>query len=232
VPLREAAPAAAPNAGVPQPQLLDRSASVSFEERQKRVEETLVAEPAVADAAVGAAAESDAKVEVAVRTFASEIDPFEFGVLDTGHLVLFRNVWRGGQRYVQGALVDRAAFVAAAVETPFRASAVGGVSQLAVALQGRTLDRLAADGAAYRSGAGELAGTVLHRARLSPPFGDLELTFLVDRLPRAPGTSLLAWVAVTLAAVLCGGFLFMYRFGVGQLRLARQQQDFVSAVRC
>ena len=204
--------------------------SPAAEERQKRVEQTLVAEPARTDAAVGALDEGAAKAEVTVRTFASEVDPFELGVLDSGHLVLFRNVWRGGQRYVQGALVDRAAFVAAAVETPYRASSVGSVSHLAVVFQGRTLDRLAADANEYRSAAGALAGTVLHRARLSPPFGDVELTFRVDALPRAPGAALLAWVAVTLAAVLCGGFVFMYRFGVGQMRLARQQQDFVSAV--
>jgi len=49
-------------------------------------------------------------------------------------------------------------------------------------------------------------------------------------LPSAPGALLLLWISVTLAAVLCGGFYFMYRFAVGQLRLARQQQDFVSAV--
>jgi signal transduction histidine kinase len=75
-----------------------------------------------------------------------------------------------------------------------------------------------------------LAGSLLHRARLSPPFGDLELAFSVNQLPRAPGALLLLWISVTLAAVLCGGFFFMYRFAVGQLRLARQQQDFVSAV--
>ena len=46
-----------------------------------------------------------------MRTFASDVDPLELGVLDTGHLVLFRNVWRDGQRYVQGALIDRGAFV-------------------------------------------------------------------------------------------------------------------------
>jgi two-component system, OmpR family, phosphate regulon sensor histidine kinase PhoR len=100
-----------------------------------------------------------------------------------------------------------------------------------LAYQGRLLDELHTrnshgDSLASR----ELAGDVLYRARLSPPLGDVELTFLVDRLPRAPGTALLAWVAVTLAVVLVGGFIFMYRFGVGQMRLARQQQDFVSAV--
>jgi signal transduction histidine kinase len=101
---------------------------------------------------------------------------------------------------------------------------------LGVAYQGRVLDRFAAGTASYRAAAGDLAGTIVHRARLSPPFGDVELTFLVDALPRAPGATLLAWVAVTLAAVLAGGFYLMYRFAAGQIRLARQQQDFVSAV--
>ena len=217
------------------------------EERQKRVEETLVVEPAAppaVDSAAGAAAAVDAdetsaareaaeaKTEqaVAVRTFASEVDPFELGVLDADHLVLFRNVWRDGRRYVQGALVDRAAFVADAVATPYRTSNVASLSRLTVALQGRTVDMLSAREGAYRSAPGDLKGQVLHRTRLSPPFGGVELTFLVDALPRAPGAALLVWVAVTLAAVLLGGFFLMYRFGVGQMRLARQQQDFVSAV--
>jgi two-component system phosphate regulon sensor histidine kinase PhoR len=207
---------------------LDES-RLAEQERQKRVEEALVAEPARNEPAADADADAP-KAEVAVRTFASEIDPLELGVLDTGHLVLFRNVWRDGQRYVQGALIDREAFVAAAIEMPYRGSSVGSASHLGVAFQGRALDRFAADPSDYRSATGELAETVLHRARLSPPFGDVELTFLVDALPRAPGTVLLAWLAVTLAAVLCGGFFLMYRFGAGQIRLARQQQDFVSAV--
>jgi len=190
-----------------------------------------VAETVAADAQAPAAAnETAAKAEVAVRTFASEIDPFELGVLDTGHLVLFRNVWRDGQRYVQGALLDRETFVATAVEMPYRASSLGSASHLNVAFHGRVLDSFAAAASDYRSAADDLAGTVLYRARLSPPFGDVELTFLVDALPRAPGTGLLAWIAVTIAVVLVGGFYLMYRFGAGQMRLARQQQDFVSAV--
>ena len=211
--------------------------NLAAEERRKRVEQALVAEPALADAATdadaaaGAGANANAaKTEVAVRTFASEIDPLELGVLDTGHLVLFRNVWREGQRYVQGALIDREVFVETAIEMPYRASSVGFVAPLDVAFQGRVAERLGVNSSSYPGVPDALAGTVLYRTRLSPPFSELELTFLVDRLPRAPGTALLAWVAVTLATVLCGGFIFMYRFGVGQMRLARQQQDFVSAV--
>jgi signal transduction histidine kinase len=225
----EAAAPAAANAVPPAaPQRREQAAALT-EERQKRIEEALVAEPAVADTA---ADEADAaKADVSVRTFASEVDPLEVGVLDTGHLVLFRNVWRDGRRYVQGALVDRAAFVAGAIDAPYRGSSVAGVAPLEVVFGGRVTDRLGSvDSSVDYTVPAELAGGVLYRARLSPPFSDVELSFFVDRLPRAPGAALLAWVAVTLTAVLCGGFLFMYRFGVGQMRLARQQQDFVSAV--
>ena len=207
------------------------ASTTAVDERSKRVEQELVPEQIAPKLEALADADANApKAEVAVRTFASEIDPFELGVLDTGHLVLFRNVWREGQRYVQGALLDHDAFVETAVEMPYRASSVFSVSHLNLVFQGRVIDSFAADVSDYRSTAGDLAGTALYRTRLSPPFGDVELAFLVDHLPRAPGAALLVWVAVTLTAVLIGGFYLMYRFGVGQMRLARQQQDFVSAV--
>ena len=203
--------------------------SADLDERRKRVEQSLIPEPASANFEFDDAVAP--KTELRVRTFESEVDPFAFGTLDTGHFVLFRNVWRDGQRYIQGALVERAAFLAAVIEAPFRASAVAQVSDLDISYQGRTLESLLATSANESSTIpSDLAGTLLHRARLSPPFGDLELQFGVNRLPRATATGLLAWVTVALAAVLCGGFFFMYRLAIGQMRLARQQQDFVSAV--
>jgi signal transduction histidine kinase len=211
----------------------DAPAEARADDRQKRVEQTLVPEPvAVAAAAARESVEGvagAAKLEANVRMFESEVDPFEVGVLDTGHLVLFRNVWRDGQRYIQGALVDRAAVVETAVAAPYRASSVADVSRLAVVFDGRTLETLTPS-AKFVPASRELAGVSLHRARLSPPFGAFELAFAVDALPRAPGAVLLVWVAVTLAVVLIGGFWLMYRFAAGQMRLARQQQDFVSAV--
>ncbi len=204
--------------------------SVVDEVRRKRVEQTLVPEAKVAAATRETDSSSPAKLELSVRTFESEVDPFELGLLDTGHLVLFRNVWRDGQRYIQGALIDRAAFLASIVDMPYRSSAVAGVGDLAVTYQGRPLGALSAAAQVYGATPPELAGTPLYRARLSPPFGDVELAFVVRALPRAPGGTVLAWVTLTLAVVLCGGFFLMYRFAIGQLRLARQQQDFVSAV--
>lgn len=241
--LGAAAPAAAPavpdaqagfdrvaNAAVPVPEAPQAGARAQVaDERQKRVEQSFVPVPEAVGEAAASEAET-ARVELRVRTFESDIDPFEVGVLDTGHLVLFRNAWRDGQRYVQGALVERAAFLSSAIGQPYRASSVAGIAAVGVDFRGRRLDTLSSPAAPYSSAAADLVGTSLHRARLSPPFGDLELEFVIDALPRAPGAALLAWVAVTLALVLVGGFFLMYRFAVGQMRLARQQQDFVSAV--
>jgi signal transduction histidine kinase len=190
-----------------------------------------VPEPELAEDLDDRAAAEAPKLELRVRTFESEVDPFEVGVLDTGHLVMFRNVWRDGQRYIQGALIDRAGFVARIIETPYRSSNLAVAGDLGVAFQGRALATLSgAVGQSYASAPAELEDELLHRTRLSPPFGDLELAFGVRQLPRAPGSALLAWISVTLAVVLCGAFWLMYRFAVGQMRLARQQQDFVSAV--
>jgi two-component system phosphate regulon sensor histidine kinase PhoR len=52
----------------------------------------------------------------------------------------------------------------------------------------------------------------------------------VRDLPPGPGAGLINSLAAILAIVLCGGFYLMYRAGARQIELARQQQDFVSAV--
>jgi two-component system phosphate regulon sensor histidine kinase PhoR len=198
--------------------------------RQKRSEQSFVAEPEVDSDDAAKAVDGGARVDFRVRAFESELDPFEVGVLDTGHLVMFRNVWRGGRRYIQGVLIDRERFVASVGDT-FRASSLAAMSDVGITYRGSALGVLRAAGqTSYSPPAAELAGALLHRVRLSPPFGDLALEFRVMQLPPAPGSLLLLWVSLTLAAVLCGGVLLMYRFSVGQVRLARQQQDFVSAV--
>jgi signal transduction histidine kinase len=83
---------------------------------------------------------------------------------------------------------------------------------------------------AYRSSAAALRGALLYRSRLSAPLDELELLFSITRLPAGPGARVIGWSAGILLLVLCGGFYLMYRMGAGQIDLARQQQDFVSAV--
>lgn len=241
--------AAAPPANAPQ------ARDAPAEPRGKRRERTALPEPIEQKKLVGGAlssaerfadglaqrAEGDSRdadaatgkqtANLVVNTFESEIDPFQFSVLDDGHIVLYRTVWRDGQRITQGALVARQPFIDALIQRPFRDTGLSAMSDLIVALYGDVVHAVSAqDDGGYARGAADLKGALLYRARLSEPLGALELIFTVARLPAGPGGRVLLWVSAVLGLVLLGGFALMYRLGLGQINLNRQQQDFVSAV--
>jgi signal transduction histidine kinase len=176
-------------------------------------------------------AQSRLKSEIRIRTFESEIDPFEFSLLDSGHFVLFRKVWRDGQRYIQGALIEQQPFVQGLIETMFLDTALSTMSDLLVAYRGDVFSAFSGRAArGYLSSAEALRGTLLYQTRLSAPLGDVELILSITRLPAGAGGRVISWLAAILLLVLCGGFYLMYRLGAGQIDLTRQQQDFVSAV--
>jgi signal transduction histidine kinase len=172
--------------------------------------------------------------DIPIRTFSSERDPYEFSILGSGHLVLFRNVWRDGQRYVQGLLIDGDEFINDAIGESFMNSGLAGMSSLIVAYEDDLIATFGGQRALapsrYPSVAEELGGELLYRSRLAAPLGSLELIYSVRNLPPGPGATLLVWLSLVLALVFSGGFFILYRLGASQLRLAQQQQDFVSAV--
>jgi signal transduction histidine kinase len=198
-----------------------------------RREQSVLPEPPPESAPVGAVREAllSGISEVRVRTFESEIDPFEISLLDSGHFVLFRKVWRDGQRYIQGALIEAQPFLDSMIEVAFRETLLSRTSDLIAAYHG---DIIAAyggvDADAYLSSTSGLSGTLLYQRRLSAPLGDLELIFSVRQLPVAPGSWLITWIGLVLVVVLCGGFYLVYRVGLRQIALVEQQQVFVSAV--
>ena len=180
---------------------------------------------------------SEAKVagrvqnNIPIHTFESEIDPLEFALLDSGHFVLYRKVWRDGQRFIQGMLIQQQVFLQNIIETAFRDTALSEMSNLIIAYQGNVFTAFHDDTSRnYLSSAEELQGAVLYQTRLSDPLGELELIFSITRLPAGPGSTVIAWLALILSIVLCSGFYLMYRLGIKQIELTRQQQDFVSAV--
>ena len=75
-----------------------------------------------------------------------------------------------------------------------------------------------------------LDAALVFRDRLSAPLDSIELIFSINRLPPGPGAAVLGWVTLVLALVFLSGFYTLYRLGLSQINLARQQQDFVSAV--
>lgn len=166
-----------------------------------------------------------------LRSFESELDPFEVGLLDSGHFVLFRKVFRDGQRYIQGLLIEQQALLREVFEAEFRETSLSRMSDLAVAFEGQVLAAFCGQSArTYPAATNALGGVLLHQASLSAPFNEVELLLSITRLPAGPGGRVITWVATILALVLCGGLALMYRLGVRQIELALQQQDFVSAV--
>lgn len=174
---------------------------------------------------------STSQAPARVRLFESEVDPFEFALLDDGHGVLFRRVWRDGQRSIQGLLFAQPALLDAAIAAPFRDSALWAMSDLTVAWHDAVLQLVPGERASRSfSRASEVRGELLLQTRLSAPLDGLQLVFSARRLPAGPGARIVWWSGALLLALLFGGFWLLYRLGLRQIRLARQQQDFVSAV--
>ena len=155
----------------------------------------------------------------------------EFALLDSGHFVLFRRVWHRDQRYVQGVLIDQASFIDGLISTAFGESSLSSMSELIVAYRGEILRQYAADySRLYQPGSAQENSDLLYQGRLIAPFGEVELIYTLARLPVGAGGQVIIWSALVLAVVLIGGCLMLLRLGQRQLALARQQQDFVSAV--
>jgi signal transduction histidine kinase len=189
--------------------------------------------PAPAPSSVDVERGSDlaAETPALVRIFESEVDPFEFGLVGNAHFVLYRKVWREGQRHIQGAVIEKNALLRELIETPFRETALAGMSRLGIVFDQEILSALGGQqGRSYLSSTEELSGTLLYRGRLSTPLSRLELIFSVIRMPSGTGAGLIIWVALTLGLVLSGGLVLMYRLGAKQIELNHQQRDFVSAV--
>ncbi len=209
---------------------LSSDSTMVARERLKRREQIALPESASLDQAA-MLSNVGGRVDLRISTFESEIDPFEFSVLDSGHFVLFRKVWRDGERYIQGLLVDQRTFIDDTIGTRFNETSLIGMSSLVVAYQDDVLEAFRVGSrSTYPDFAEDIGGDLLYRSRLTAPLDSLELIFSLDRLPPGAGGAVLGWVTVVLAVVFVAGFVFLYRLGVSQISLARQQQDFVSAV--
>ncbi len=214
----------------PAKDLEERAVSSAPVELQRRAPRKELSQIPAGDARIGRADEDGA---ARIRTFESELDPFELSLLDETHLVMYRKVWRDGQRWVQGALVDWKPFLDATVGSAFRSSTVSTFSnlvhawqdQVSVVYEGRSSPRYLT-----RASSEAMSGALLYRTRLTDPMSDLELLFTVTRMPAGPGARVVALVAAALALVLIGGVIVMYHLGCREIDLARQQQDFVAAV--
>jgi signal transduction histidine kinase len=216
-----------------QQKLIQSKQKTTLKKRTPRRERSAlpVAESPLPQPATTGAQQDFQSAELRIRTFESEIDPFEMSLLDSGHIVLYRKVWRDKQRYIQGALLEQRDFLNGIVGSSFKETSLANMSDLITAYQGNVLTAYSATtGNPYQTGSGELRGALLYQTRLSAPLNDLDLIFTIQHLPAGPGGTVIAWISLILFLVLTAGFFSIYRLGIGQIKLVTQQQDFVSAV--
>ncbi|MEW8370306.1 MAG: HAMP domain-containing sensor histidine kinase [Candidatus Thiodiazotropha sp.] len=217
----------------PQQQRTLSAKKSKLEKRAPRKERSALPEPEspVPQPASVGAPQGMQSTQLRIRTFESEIDPFEMSLLDSGHIVLYRKVWRDNQRYIQGALIEQHAFLQAVIEAGFEETNLARMSDLITAYRGSLLTAVSANAVnRYQAGAGELRGALLYQTRLTSPLNDLDLIFTIRHLPAGPGGTVIAWIAIILFLLLGAGVYGIYRLGLGQISLLAQQQDFVSAV--
>ncbi|MBL4708578.1 MAG: HAMP domain-containing histidine kinase [Flavobacteriales bacterium] len=166
-----------------------------------------------------------------VSMFESEIDAFQMNMLDSGHLVIYRNGWRDGQRYIQGLLIETEIFIDVIVTANFMQTKLAETSDLTTAYQGNVISVLSnTNDGRYLSSARDLQGSLLLQQKLSVPLDDMELIFSINSLPAGPGAIVINWLTAVFMLVLSVGILLMYRLGLKQIIVAQQQQDFISAV--
>ncbi|MGI1677330.1 MAG: HAMP domain-containing histidine kinase [Cellvibrionaceae bacterium] len=169
-----------------------------------------------------------------VTVFESEIDPFAVNLLDSGHLVMYRKVWKNEQRFIQGILIDPTRFLEKSIGALFQSTQLSKQTDLVVAYNKNVLslfsNERSNDSLAIKTYSQSFSGERLLQANLIDPFNDLQLLFSVNNLDAGPGSKVVMWSSLVMGLVLSLGVWLMYLLGVRQLRLVQQQQDFVSAV--
>ncbi|MGH1472332.1 MAG: sensor histidine kinase [Cellvibrionaceae bacterium] len=181
-----------------------------------------------------------------ITVFESEIDPFTIELLDSGHLMMYRKAWRNEQRFVQGILLDPNVFLEESIGYTFHSTQLSTQTDLVVAYNKNVLalfsnaresSRLSEKNQsstrsinAVSEYSESLKGERLLQSSLIAPFSGVQLIFSIKELETGPGAKVVLWSSLVMALVLSSGVWLIYLLGVRQLRLAQQQQDFVSAV--
>ena len=111
---------------------------------------------------------------IPIRTFESELDRYQLSLLDSGQFVMFRKVWRDGQRYIQGMLIVQQPFLQDVIQSMFQEGTLPGMSDLLVAYRGDVLSVFdGAGGRTYFSGSEHFRGSLLFQKALSAPLDGL-----------------------------------------------------------
>ena len=157
-----------------------------------------------------------------IERFEGEIYPIEFEILPNGDFSFYRKVWRDQQRYVQGFVVNGDEVMREVFEGIYQGSVLRDQATLILSYRGEVLRSYGA--------AREAARILVFRSPLAFPLGDIELIVSAAELTLGTGAYLVNALAVLLSLLIPGVLYGVYRLGGGQIELAQERSNFVSAV--
>ncbi len=166
-----------------------------------------------------------------IASIVSDVDPLKLVRLDDAHFFAYRRVVSNTQSKVQGFVIEIQSFIDHYFAEPFLRQPLSTSTDLVVAFDNEVLG-VFTNAAQVRSvyAPDPLDGTLILRTRLESPANAIELAFNARDLTLGAGKTTLLWSAALLLGALLGGIWLLYRLGIGQIRLAAQQRDFVASV--
>ena len=154
-----------------------------------------------------------------VFSFESEVTPLQLLLIGQEYFCFFRYVWHDNNRYTQGFIVKNKAFLVAMTQALISST---DFSSLLITTKGESLQKITINSSEQEY--------PLYERSLSMPFQKLELIVNTAKLTNVPGGLLIDLLALTIYCLFFIGFIAFYRLGSRQIDLAKQQQNFISAV--
>jgi len=167
---------------------------------------------------------SDNEQAVSINLFESEIEPFRFSLLKNGHFVAYRQVWRDGNRLIQGAILSVDDFFEQAINKRFERSSLSKFTRLSITYRDQLLTNPPTQ--TINSSSDKL----LFSTNFPEPFHQLSLAFYLTDIPSGESGKLILLIASLLVLALVFGTFSLFRLTYRQSQLAQQHQDFISSV--
>ena len=154
-----------------------------------------------------------------IFSFESEVTPLQLLLIGQDFFCFYRYVWHDNNRYTQGFIVKNNDFLMAVTQPLFHS---GEFSNVLFFNQSHLLHKINITASKHEY--------KLYNRHLSMPFQKLELIVSAAKLTDVPGRLLIDLIALSIYGIFFIGFIFFYRLSSRQIELAKQQQNFISAV--
>lgn len=168
-----------------------------------------------------------------VLSFESEVTPLQLLLIGQDYFCFYRYVWYDNNRYTQGFVVNIERFLKAVTSplvtnSPFSSLIFSNSkAPIHISLWQREAKGGFLDNSSLSSINQEFE---LYKRALVTPFQKIEVFVNAVKLDNVPGSLVIDLLALSLFSLFFISFIVFYRLGSKQIELAKQQQNFISAV--